>query len=59
MKMDKSKYDSNGKLKNGLFKEHLKDGTLPCVGKYSKGEKTGEWKIYEVNVALVKTKKVK
>ena len=32
MKVDKSKYDSNGQLKNGIFREHFKDGTLSCVG---------------------------
>ena len=41
MKMDKNKYDSKGQLKNGLFKEYFKDGTLSCVGEYLNGEKTG------------------
>lgn len=41
MKRDKNKYDSKGQLKNGLFKEYFKDGTLSCVGEYLNGEKTG------------------
>ena len=30
-------------MKNGLFEEHFKDGTLSSVGEYIEGEKTGEW----------------
>jgi hypothetical protein len=52
MKLDTSKYDSKGQLKNGLFKEYFKDGTLSCVGKYINGEKTGEWKYYLRNGLL-------
>ena len=57
--MDKSKHDSKGKLENGLFKEHFKNGRLSCVGKYRNGEKSGEWKIYDLNGALIKTKEFK
>src|SRR2546422_5730503 len=39
MKADQSKHDADGKLKNGVFKEHYKDGTLACVKKYRNGEK--------------------
>ncbi len=46
VKIDDSKYDSSGQLKNGLFEEHFKDGTLSCVGEYINGEKAGEWKYY-------------
>jgi hypothetical protein len=46
MKMDQSKYDPDGKLKNGISKEYFKDGTLSCAGEYKNGEKTGEWKYY-------------
>jgi len=52
MKSDKSRYDASGQLKNGLFKEHFKDGSLSCVGKYKDGEKTGEWKYYLRNGVL-------
>ncbi len=52
MKMDKSKYDADGELKNGVFKEYFKDGTLSCVGKYRNGEKVGEWKYYLRNGLL-------
>src|SRR5216117_3957841 len=52
MKMDKRKYDADGQLKNGVFKEHFKDGTVSCVGKYSNGEKVGQWKYYLRNGAL-------
>ena len=38
MKIDKNKRDAGGKLKNGMFKEHFKDGTLSCTGKYRNGE---------------------
>ncbi len=50
--MDKSKYHADGKLKNGVFKEFFKDGTLACVGKYRSGEKVGEWKFYLLNGRL-------
>jgi antitoxin component YwqK of YwqJK toxin-antitoxin module len=52
MKMDKGKYDAGGKLKNGIFKEHFKDGTLSCIGEYSNSEKVGEWKYYLRNGSL-------
>jgi len=41
--MDTRKSKANGLLKNGLFEEHFKDGTLSSVGEYIEGEKTGEW----------------
>jgi len=44
MKTDKSKYDADRRLKNGIFKEYFKDGTLSCVGECRNGEKVGEWK---------------
>jgi hypothetical protein len=44
MNADKAKYGPDGQLKNGIFEEHFKDGTLSFVGAYSRGEKTGEWK---------------
>ena len=57
MKRDKNKYDSKGQLKNGLFKEYFKDGTLSCVGEYLNGEKTGEWEgIYKFSGNLVREK---
>ena len=52
MKLDKSKCDADGRLKNGTFKECCKDGVLSCVGKYCTGEKTGEWKYYLRNGLL-------
>jgi antitoxin component YwqK of YwqJK toxin-antitoxin module len=47
-----SKYGADGQLKNGVFKEYFKDGTLSCVGEYSNGEKIGEWKYYLKNGLL-------
>jgi hypothetical protein len=41
MKTDSNKRDATGKLKNGVFKEHYKDGMLMCVGKFRNGEKMG------------------
>src|SRR4029077_10418111 len=38
MKLNQIEHDADGKLKNGVFKEFFKDGTLACVGKYRKGE---------------------
>ena len=52
MKMEKSKHDSRGRLKSGIFKEHFKDGSLSSIGKYNNGEKTGEWKYYLHNGLL-------
>ena len=52
VKIDKSKYDSDGQLKKGLFKEQFKDGALSCIGEYINGEKTGEWKYYLRNGLL-------
>jgi hypothetical protein len=52
MTMDKNKFDADSKLKNGIFKEHFKDGTLSCIGEYSNGEKVGEWKYYLRNGLL-------
>ena len=50
--MDKSRHESKGRPKDGIFKEYFKDGTLSCVGQYSRGEKTGEWKYYLRNGLL-------
>lgn len=52
MKADQSKRDTDGKLKNGVFKEHYRDGTLSCVGKYCDGTKVGGWKYYLRNGQL-------
>jgi antitoxin component YwqK of YwqJK toxin-antitoxin module len=52
MKLDKSKCDADGRLKNGTFKEYFKDGVLSRVGEYRAGEKTGEWKYYLRNGSL-------
>jgi len=52
MKTDQSQHDADGKLKNGVFKEYFKDGTLACVGKNRNGEKIGEWKYYLRNGLL-------
>jgi len=35
--------------------EHFKDGTLSCVGKYSNGEKVGEWRTYGTKGEPTKT----
>ncbi len=52
MKIDKSQHDTRGQLKNGILKEHFKNGTLSCIGEYTIGEKTGEWKYYLKNEIL-------
>jgi antitoxin component YwqK of YwqJK toxin-antitoxin module len=52
MKLNQIEHDADGKLKNGVFKEFFKDGTLACVGKYRNGEKAGEWKYYLRNGVL-------
>jgi hypothetical protein len=52
LKIDKDKYDNDGRLKNGVYKEYFKDGTLSCAGKYSHGEKAGQWKYYLRNGVL-------
>jgi Uncharacterized protein conserved in bacteria len=52
MKLDQSKRDAEGKLKNSLFKEFFQDGTPACVGKYRHGEKVGLWKYYLRNGQL-------
>ena len=50
--MDKSKQESKGRPKNGIFKEYFKDGTLSNLGQFSRGKKTGEWKYYLRNGLL-------
>ncbi len=45
MKIENAKYDSNGQLKNGVFKEYFKDESLSCVGEYVNSEKDGELEI--------------
>jgi uncharacterized glyoxalase superfamily protein PhnB len=52
MKPDNSKLDADGKLKNGVFRESYKDGTLACVGKYRNGGKAGVWRYYLRNGQL-------
>ena len=52
MKTDKSKYDKDGNLKNGLFKEYFRDGSIACEGQHRNGNKTGEWKFYFKNGRL-------
>ena len=32
MKFSKSQNDAGGRLRNGIFKEFFKDGTLSCAG---------------------------
>jgi antitoxin component YwqK of YwqJK toxin-antitoxin module len=49
MKLDKSKVGPDVKLKNGVFKEFFKDGSLACVGKFKNGGKVGLWKYYLKN----------
>jgi antitoxin component YwqK of YwqJK toxin-antitoxin module len=46
MKMDNSKIDKDGALKNGAHKEHFKDGSVSCEGDFKAGERIGEWKYY-------------
>ena len=52
MKMDNSKFNKNGKLKNGVHKEYFKDGSVSCEGDFKDGERTGEWKYYLANGKL-------
>ena len=54
MQVDKFKHDSDGKLKNGVYKEYFKDGTLSCEGKYRRGERVGEWRTYEASGKVIK-----
>jgi len=42
--IDRSKYDADGKLKNGVFKERYKDGAVACVGTKGKLVKTARHK---------------
>ena len=46
MKIDNSKFDKDGKLKNGVYKEYFKDRSVSCEGYFKDGERTGEWKYY-------------
>ena len=52
MKMDNSKFDNNGELKNGIYKQYFKDGSVSCEGEFKDGERTGEWKYYLANSRL-------
>ena len=42
MKMDQSKHAAEGKLKDGVFREHYKDGTLACVSSRAKSSTTNK-----------------
>jgi antitoxin component YwqK of YwqJK toxin-antitoxin module len=52
MKMNNSKFDKNGELKNGIQKEYFKNGSVSCEGAFINGERTGEWKYYLANGQL-------
>ena len=59
MKLDKSKYDAEGKLKNGKLTDHYKGGEVCSIGRYVGGEKDGVWKFYFRNGNLQATGKYK
>jgi len=40
MKMDESRFDAEGNLKQGIFEDRFKSGSISCVGEYKDGEKT-------------------
>ena len=44
MKIDNSKFDKDGKLKQGPHQECFKNGSVSCEGNFKDGERTGEWK---------------
>ncbi len=50
--MNNSKFDKDGKLKNGVRKEYFKDGSVSCEVEFKDGERTGEWKYYLANGKL-------
>jgi len=52
MKIDNSKFDKDGKLKQGVHQEYFKNGSLSCKGIFKDGEKTGEWKYFLANGLL-------
>ena len=52
MKIDNSKFDKDGKLKQGPHQEYFKNGTVSCEGNFKDGERTGEWKYYLANGQL-------
>ena len=52
MKTDNSKFDKDGKLKQGLHQEYFKNGFISCEGNFKDGERTGEWKYYLANGQL-------
>ena len=55
MKMDNSKIDKEGKLKQGVHHEYFKNGSLSCKGSFKEGERIGEWKWYRENGELMQT----
>jgi antitoxin component YwqK of YwqJK toxin-antitoxin module len=52
MKMDQSRTDSSGRLKQGPYTEYFKGGSVSCVGEFAEGLKTGEWKYFLKNGRL-------
>ena len=52
MKVDNSKFDKDGKLKQGPHQECFKNGSVSCEGNFKDGERTGEWKYYLANGQL-------
>ena len=53
MKMDNSKYDADGQLKDGLFKEYFKKGAVASEGLFKNDEKSGEWKYYLLSLVIL------
>jgi len=52
MKMDNSKFDKDGKFKQGVHQEYFKNGSLSCEGIFKDGEKNGQWKYFLANGQL-------
>jgi antitoxin component YwqK of YwqJK toxin-antitoxin module len=50
MKMDKSKYDADGRLKNGI-NDIARTGSLMQTGSFDDEKKVGIWKRYHPNGA--------
>ena len=52
MKIDNSKFNKDGELKNGVHQEYFKDGSVSCEGEFKDDEWTGKWKYYLANGKL-------
>ena len=48
-----TKFGYSGKLLDGLFTVHYKNGQLKCLGRYKLGRKVGPWKFWDTDGEII------